>query len=470
MKKILIAIPTNKYIEPETYKSIYDLTVPEGYEFDFQFFFGYQIDQIRNLIAHWAIRYDYLFSVDSDISFEKDTLVKMLKHNVDIVSGLYIQRIPGTHSLEIYEASNTGGCKRISWEKIKDIPFLEIVACGMGCALIKSKVLVDVGYPYYTYHSALDHNNTLSEDVDFCRKAKQKGFKIFADTTIHCKHTGNSTFVVGQIMGNRDIFSKEATSSRVSNWSKTGGLYKSMTITEKNTRFDDSTSKMVKRVYPGIDPETGKYSLEVSEGSKFTGDSIEYTSLAEAVERLKNPIGASIEIGVRLGLGSKTIIDAYRHYHPNVKLNHLGIDPYGNIDYATSDMNNSEGVFKRKFNYDNLMKKTTLINFAEEYPEFHLVNLEDTEFMQSFDKGYPVYDEHKKLITKYEMIHFDGPHDTKSVLKEVSFFNLRKADQTVWVFDDISGLNFDALSNVLSLMKFDLISKGSNKAIFEYIA
>ena len=54
MKKILIAIPTNKYIEPETYKAIYDLTVPEGYKVEFQFFFGYQVDQIRNLIAKWG--------------------------------------------------------------------------------------------------------------------------------------------------------------------------------------------------------------------------------------------------------------------------------------------------------------------------------------------------------------------------------------------------------------------------------
>ena len=40
MKKILIAIPTNKFIEPSTFKAIYDLKVPEGYKTEFQFFFG----------------------------------------------------------------------------------------------------------------------------------------------------------------------------------------------------------------------------------------------------------------------------------------------------------------------------------------------------------------------------------------------------------------------------------------------
>ena len=64
---------------------------------------------------------------------------------------------------------------------------------------------------------------------------------------------------------------------------------------KKDTRFIDKTAKDVSRVYPGIDPKTGKYSLEVNEGEKFTGDSVEYASLAEAVQRLKNPIGQSME-------------------------------------------------------------------------------------------------------------------------------------------------------------------------------
>ena len=80
-KRILIAVQTNRNIEVETFKSIYDLEVPDGYETEFQFFFGYQIDQIRNLIANWGKHYDYLFSVDSDIVLPRDTLTKMLRED-----------------------------------------------------------------------------------------------------------------------------------------------------------------------------------------------------------------------------------------------------------------------------------------------------------------------------------------------------------------------------------------------------
>ena len=195
-KRILIAIPTAKNIEVDTFKSIYDLVIPEGYTADFQYFFGYNIDQIRNLIAHWASNYDYLFSVDSDIAFDSDTLVKLLAHDRDVVSGLYIQRKFGHHILEIYEHNGHGGVVNIPYEKIKNQGLVEIAGCGFGCVLVKSQVFRDVGYPQFEYHSALDHANTISEDNDFCRKAREHGFKIYADTSIQCRHIGNYTFTV----------------------------------------------------------------------------------------------------------------------------------------------------------------------------------------------------------------------------------------------------------------------------------
>ena len=197
VKSILIAIPTARNIEPETFKSIYNLVVPEGYTVDFQYFFGYNVDQVRNLIADWTVRgYDYLFSVDSDIAFTPDTLVKLLAHDCDIVTGLYIQRKPGQHILEVYEHNQYGGVANIPYDKIRDQGLVEIASCGFGCVLVKSEVMRSIGYPQFKYHSAIDHANTISEDVDFCKKAIAKGFRLWADTTIKCRHIGSSEFTV----------------------------------------------------------------------------------------------------------------------------------------------------------------------------------------------------------------------------------------------------------------------------------
>lgn len=197
-KRILIAIPTNKNIEAETFKSIYDLEVPEGYETEFQFFYGYQVDQVRNLIAHWVIHgnYDYLLSIDSDITFKPDTLKKMLSHNKDIVSGIYIQRIPGQHVIEIMRKNNSGGVSHVDWNSIKGQGLVSIDSCGFGCVLIKKEVFTSIEYPHFVYQSAINHSDTISEDVYFCMKARNKGFTLWADTSIICDHIGSYKFKV----------------------------------------------------------------------------------------------------------------------------------------------------------------------------------------------------------------------------------------------------------------------------------
>lgn len=181
VKTILLGIPTNKYIEPETMKSLWNLKVPEGYKLDFQYFFGYQVDQIRNLIGEWAKRYDYLLSVDSDIVLPPDALEKMLAANVDIISGLYIQRKPGFQIPEVYMDTPNGGCTNIPIDLILDKQTItEIAACGMGACLIKSEIFRKMEYPHFFYRSALNHKDTISEDVYFCMKARSLDYSIWA--------------------------------------------------------------------------------------------------------------------------------------------------------------------------------------------------------------------------------------------------------------------------------------------------
>ena len=208
MKTILVAIPTNKYIEPETMKSIFDLDVPDGYKLEFQYFYGYQIDQIRNLIAEWAKRYDYLFSVDSDIVLPKDTLTKMLGANKDIISGLYIQRIPNTHTLEVY-MDKDGGVTNIPFELLENKGVVEIAACGMGCCLIKGRIFQEMEYPHFFYKSAINHKDTVSEDIYFCMKARHMGYTVWADTSIKCEHIGNTKFIVQEQNTNDGINNSE---------------------------------------------------------------------------------------------------------------------------------------------------------------------------------------------------------------------------------------------------------------------
>ncbi len=200
-KKILIAIPTARYIEPDTFKSIYDLIIPEGCEADFQYFYGYRVDQVRNLIADWTVKhYDYLFAVDHDITFPANTLVKLLSHGQPIVTGMYRQRLP-EQSLEIFRHDGTRmPLEEVNQQSNYGIDLVSIGGCGFGCVLVDKQVFVDVGYPQFEYHVALDHAHTISEDSDFCRKAREKNYPIYLDSSIMCGHIGSSTFNIEPVV------------------------------------------------------------------------------------------------------------------------------------------------------------------------------------------------------------------------------------------------------------------------------
>ena len=191
-KKVLIAVPTDKNVEPETFKSIYDQIIPNNIEVELQFFYGYRIDQIRNLISNWVVHgFDYLFAVDHDMKFEPDTLMKLLNADKDIATGLYRQRKFENHIMELYDENGP-----IKKENIPENQLFRVAGCGFGCVLVKKHVFQQIGYPQFEYHVALDHKDTFSEDYDFCKKARAKGFEIWADTSIKCGHIGRYVYEV----------------------------------------------------------------------------------------------------------------------------------------------------------------------------------------------------------------------------------------------------------------------------------
>ena len=190
-KKLLIAIPTARYIEPETFRSIYNQVTPGGVTMDFQYFYGYNVDQVRNLIADYAIRnnYDYLMCVDHDIAFDPTTVAQLVNHDKDIVAGIYRQR-KEQQILEVFDKTY------FPYQDTKHFgkDLFEVGAIGLGCALIKVDVFKKIGYPQFDYHRAVKAEDSLSEDVDFCMKARNKGYQVWIDPTIRCDHHGQSIY------------------------------------------------------------------------------------------------------------------------------------------------------------------------------------------------------------------------------------------------------------------------------------
>ena len=190
------------------------------------------------------------------------------------------------------------------------------------------------------------------------------------------------------------------------------------------------------------------------------GDSTEYETLKEACKTLNTDDLFTAEIGVRQGQGSKIILDELifkKHWH-------IGIDPYGDIKYSHYD--NDEKI---KWNgdstpptYPNSMKQQLIKDL--DYPNFTLYQLGDDEFMKRFEDGVPIYRDKKQIKTKYDLVHFDGPHKTYDVIKEAMFFGERSHKGTVFVFDDYPTFDMDAvLKIIVNEFGFMLLKQGKNK-------
>ena len=192
-------------------------------------------------------------------------------------------------------------------------------------------------------------------------------------------------------------------------------------------------------------------------------DSHEYHILKNATIAIKNVKGMTCELGVRRGGGTKTIIDAlidnddlYRH--------HICVDPYGNIEY-------NDGNAVTRYDYTNDMKNDCLLqlyNYCHSKPiNLHFFVLEDTEFFKRYSDGIPVYNVHKYLLDKYALVHFDGPHDSLSINKEVFFFKDKCNIGSIFVFDDLDNYKHD-LTVEPNILKsgFEIFEKGNNKASY----
>ena len=196
------------------------------------------------------------------------------------------------------------------------------------------------------------------------------------------------------------------------------------------------------------------------------GDSGEYELLTEAVKssyKLQtHDYYLTCEIGVREGLGSKIIMDEMKTKNHGTH-HHIGIDPYGDIKYRHFDKEH-DFIEHPKTDYTNLMKLRLKKDMID-YPNFHLMEMTDCEFMYKYRRGLTIYENKPKLLDKYTVVHFDGPHRTVDVLREVLFFCDRSHVGTTFCFDDYKLYKMDLIDKVCYEHGFRSIKKGKQRYV-----
>ena len=196
-------MPIHSEIDPLTFRSYRFLNrtgVGGWHHFDMV---GFPVETARNEIT-WAVLADapdvtHLFWVDSDMIFGPDALTRLLAHDLDFVGGLcFDRRHPYKPVISRYFDPSWGfDPKTHGW--LFDYPqdqVIDVDATGGAFLLVKRRVFEKIretegkGDPAWRKWWERKPGTGLSEDLSFCERVQEAGFKIRVDTGIDIGHKG----------------------------------------------------------------------------------------------------------------------------------------------------------------------------------------------------------------------------------------------------------------------------------------
>ena len=214
-QKILIGCPTSQHkeysikeylegVENLTYKN-FDLVLVDNSEDETYFnklkilgvnvikgkYFESAKDRVvhsRNILRKYCLdnNYDYLLSLEQDVVPPKDAIERLLKHDKDITGGLYFYLGDDKKTLlpMLWVHYQGEYAKRLMIHEVPENELIEAITCGLGCVLIKREVLEKIEFRHVK-------NEEPWDDLWFCEDAREKGFKVYVDTGVRCKHYVN---------------------------------------------------------------------------------------------------------------------------------------------------------------------------------------------------------------------------------------------------------------------------------------
>ena len=188
--KLLIAIPSLDYMHTEFVKSLTALVCrlkDEGIVFDVAIQSGTLVYVARDKLAKKAIegKYTHVLWLDADMVFHDGLLDDLQFSGKPFVVGIcHSRREPYVSCL--FKSIEPA-------ERFTEYPHgvFEVAASGMACALIKTDILREVALQ--NYGSCFCPTRRLGEDLAFCKRVHERGYKIYAEPMAWIGHIGHIT-------------------------------------------------------------------------------------------------------------------------------------------------------------------------------------------------------------------------------------------------------------------------------------
>lgn len=161
---------------------------------------GPDLDFNRNMIFEQARKLkDHMLMIDSDVIFTAHDIIKienLLDQGYDAVCGVYavgqppyppcvFERIPGDYKLTTVKEGIT-----------------EIGACGGGFLGISKRVMEAM--PHHPFDNIREGEVFHGEDISFCHRIHELGFKLWCDSSIQLGHIRTTAIYTKDGSSNRE--------------------------------------------------------------------------------------------------------------------------------------------------------------------------------------------------------------------------------------------------------------------------
>lgn len=138
---------------------------------------------------------EWVLFLDSDQLFNSDLLLRLLSHEKDIVSALYVRRA-GDHSPLAFSHRDPD-TKLYAPIDLTELPgegLLKVRATGAGGLLIRSEVFraIDSEPTWFEHGRVHGEDWNAAEDIIFCEKARRAGFDVYVDLGCQMGHIAPS--------------------------------------------------------------------------------------------------------------------------------------------------------------------------------------------------------------------------------------------------------------------------------------
>lgn len=191
MYKVVIGVPTMEFARQAKFYDYFNLIQkPEGTTISFAH--GQSPATNRNLIIENALASDatHIFFIDDDVLVPPDGLMRLLAHDKNVVSGLYLMRnFP--HAPIAFNAVDSDGKCRFKFLNDGETGLVPAVNFGLGCCLIRTDVFRLLEKPYIRIGQL--NAEEWNDDIEFFNRVRAAGYQLYLDLDVRCGHMATAT-------------------------------------------------------------------------------------------------------------------------------------------------------------------------------------------------------------------------------------------------------------------------------------